>query len=161
MIIERNAVRAIVLWRGGEGAEVLLLELREPGQPRTFWVTPGGAREGDEGPEEALRRELREEVGLTEVPIGAVVWRRQHTFYWVGQRVRQREVYYVVEVPRRFTPVMSDADEAKVVEQMRWWGLDELAASGVDHAPGDLVGMVRRYLADGPPSEAPLEVLED
>lgn len=45
--------------------------LRWPG----FWDLPGGGREGDEGPEECLLRELHEEFGLQLLP-DRLVWRR-------------------------------------------------------------------------------------
>jgi 8-oxo-dGTP diphosphatase len=45
--------------------------LRWPG----LWDLPGGGREGDEGPEDCLLRELWEEFGLT-LPPNRLVWRR-------------------------------------------------------------------------------------
>ena len=43
-------------------AEVLLLQRR---QPADFWQSVTGSLEGDESPQAAARRELREETGLT------------------------------------------------------------------------------------------------
>lgn len=45
--------------------------LRWPG----FWDLPGGGREGDEGPEDCLLRELWEEFGLRLTP-DRLIWRR-------------------------------------------------------------------------------------
>lgn len=45
--------------------------LRWPG----LWDLPGGGREGDEGPEDCLLRELWEEFGL-DLPADRLVWRR-------------------------------------------------------------------------------------
>lgn len=40
-----------------------------------YWDLPGGGREGDEGPEACLLRELEEEFGLR-LPLDRLVWRR-------------------------------------------------------------------------------------
>jgi 8-oxo-dGTP diphosphatase len=59
------------------GASVLTcLRDDRPGLPWPgLWDLPGGGREGDEGPEECLVRELWEEFGLT-LPPERLVWRR-------------------------------------------------------------------------------------
>ncbi len=43
--------------------QVLLLQMRSP-QGEVFWLPPGGGREGNETPEECLKREMREETEL-------------------------------------------------------------------------------------------------
>ncbi|HRP07890.1 MAG TPA: NUDIX domain-containing protein [Gemmatimonadales bacterium] len=54
MIHEREAVRAIVI---SPAAEVLLMQIGEPGRTG-FWVTPGGGVLPGESAESALQREL-------------------------------------------------------------------------------------------------------
>jgi len=56
-----GSVRAqVVLLRDDQ---LLMVRLERPG--RSFWVLPGGAVEQDESPEDAARREVREETGLS------------------------------------------------------------------------------------------------
>jgi 8-oxo-dGTP diphosphatase len=59
-------VRAIITSERG----IALIERRRDGQH--YHVLPGGGVEGDETPEEALRREVREELGLL-VAVGPLV----------------------------------------------------------------------------------------
>lgn len=154
----RDAVRAILITAS---AEVLLMRIRHPDREERFWIAPGGGLEPGESVEAGLRRELLEELGLTEFEIGPLVWRRQHTFNWAGKRIRQSERYHVIHV-QRFEPKMSDATEARVLEQFRWWHVSELATADERLTPGTLPTIVSDYLAHGPPA-GPLdvEVLED
>lgn len=70
----RQGVRGLVV----DSSERLVL-VRFDFPDRTVWATPGGGIERDEGDEDALRRELQEELGLelTE-PLGEHVWERTH-----------------------------------------------------------------------------------
>jgi len=153
MLVERDAIRAIILTPENE---VLLLRIHSPDdKDRFWWITPGGGRELGEAVEDALKRELQEEVGLDEYTVGPLVWRRQHTFNWAGKRIRQSERYYIVHADR-FEPRMSDPEEAKVLDRFRWWPVAELANSRELLTPLSLSDIVARYLAQGPPQE-PLE----
>jgi len=147
MLIERQAIRAILL---SPENEVLLLRLRAPQGGDWFWITPGGGLEPGETLETGLRRELREELGLDTFAIGALVWRRQHTFNWGEKRICQREQYHIVEVDR-FEPYMSDPVECKVVDCFRWWPLAELAHATEALTPTQLPMIIDRYLREGPP----------
>ena len=154
MIVERRAVRAILLT---PERDILLMRIRPPHGGDAFWITPGGGLEENETPGEGLRRELREELGLTDFAVGPLVWRRQHTFNWGEKRFCQREEYRIVEIARRFEPVMSDEIEMKVLDAFRWWTRAELAAAEEQLTPLSLAEIVARYIAEGPPAE-PLDV---
>ncbi|REE94940.1 NUDIX domain-containing protein [Thermomonospora umbrina] len=65
----RHAVRALLL---DEDGRLVLFHRVKPGLP-PYWSTPGGGVEPtDAGPEEALRRELDEELGATVGPLRQV-----------------------------------------------------------------------------------------
>lgn len=81
----RHGVRALLL----DGDDLLLLRRTKPGRP-LYWTTPGGGVDPtDPSPQDALRRELDEELGATvgelrqvyslaeQTPVGDY----QHTFY--------------------------------------------------------------------------------
>ena len=55
---------------------VLLVRFEFPAGTR--WALPGGGLDAGEDHVAALRRELREEVGLVDVTIGPHVWTREH-----------------------------------------------------------------------------------
>jgi 8-oxo-dGTP pyrophosphatase MutT (NUDIX family) len=157
-MLERNAVRAILLTPDDA---VLLMRIRLPGRADSFWVTPGGGLDPGETFERGLRRELNEELGLERFEVGPLLWLRQHTFDFDGRRICQNERYYLVQVPR-FEPSMTDAVEARVLQEFRWWQLAELAATRESISPISLASIVSNYLALGAPSEPlALEVLVD
>lgn len=67
-----GAVAVLVLDRAGR---VLLVRQERPAAGRELWEIPAGKLEPGESPEEAARRELREETGLAVenlVPLGAI-----------------------------------------------------------------------------------------
>jgi 8-oxo-dGTP pyrophosphatase MutT (NUDIX family) len=158
MIVARDAVRGILLTKENE---VLLLRIKPPQGGDYFWITPGGGQENGETTEVALKRELREELGLADFVVGPLVWRRQHTFNWGSARICQRERYYVVETDR-FEPRMSDAVEAATLSRFSWWPASELAYARERLTPLSLAKIVAGYLAEGAPRDPPeVEVLVD
>lgn len=157
-VIHRQTVRAILLT---PDQEVLLMRIRPPDGLSPFWICPGGGREGDEEPYAALRRELKEEIGLENFELGPLVWRRQHTFSWAGKRFCQREQYHVVHV-NRFEPVISDPVEAKVLDEFRWVRLVDLKGFEERVTPLSLLTIVESFLDNGPPrGELEVEILID
>jgi len=158
-MVERRSIRAILLT---PDQEVLMMRIHEPSRLDFFWwIVPGGGIEPGETVEEALRRELSEEVGLEDFDLGPLVWRRQHTFNWAGKRICQREDYYVVRVSR-FEPRMSDPTEAKVLDRFQWWRVSELDTATEQLTPLSLSQILMRFLKYGAPQEPlELEVLVD
>lgn len=154
MIVQRSAVRAIVLT---PEHEVLLLRIRPSERHESIWITPGGGIEPGETVEACLRRELREELGLSQFELGPLVWLRQHTFNWDGRRICQREQYHIVRADR-FEPCMSDELESKVLQQFQWWRAADLSSTRERLAPLSLASIVARYLRDGGAPTEPLEL---
>jgi 8-oxo-dGTP diphosphatase len=129
----RLVVAALIL-RGAtgdgiSGLEVLICQ-RKPDQPMSLkWEFPGGKIEAGESSENALARELNEELGITAV-IGRRVARIRHKYRNGGTIDLQ---FFVV---REFDGTL----ENRIFNDMRWAPLAELP--GYDFLAADL-GLIR------------------
>ncbi|MEV6270742.1 GNAT family N-acetyltransferase [Kribbella sp. NPDC051936] len=146
----RPAARGLIV---DENERVLLVRFEFADGP--LWATPGGGLEAGETVAEGLRRELVEEVGLTGFADPVHLWHQEvvadgHATGYDGVL----NDYFLIRADH-FTPAgsMTAAElAAENVHELRWWTLDELLAHKGRFAPRDLPELVRRLLANGPPS---------
>jgi len=120
----RRAARIIVL---DPQARVLLFRFDVADRP-PFWVTAGGECEAGETFEEAARRELLEETGITADP-GPQIARTTPEFITVeGEPIQADERYFVLRVD---TPEIETSGhtelERRVMTQHRWFAPSELS----------------------------------
>ncbi len=110
-----------ILLRADDGA--LLLSTRPPGKPYAgYWEFPGGKLEAGETVEQALRRELIEELGVTIGP--ATVWKiTEHDYphalvrlhwckveQWTGEfEMREGQTMAWQQLPLSVSPVLPGA----------------------------------------------------
>lgn len=136
---------------------ILLLHGFEPGRPtERWWFTPGGGLEDSETREEAARRELAEETGITDAVLGPVLWKRRCAFPFDGRRWEQDEWYYLGRTDRTATDTGGQTDlERRSVSGLRWWTSEELSASHETVYPTRLAELLRTLLDEGPP-DAPV-----
>jgi 8-oxo-dGTP diphosphatase len=125
----RLVVAALILREGTDGTEVFICQ-RKPDQPMSLkWEFPGGKIEPGEGPEEALVRELNEELGIC-AHIGKRVAQIRHKYRNGGAVDLQ---FFVV---KEFQGPMIN----RIFNDMRWVPL--AALPGYDFLAADL-GLIR------------------
>jgi TDG/mug DNA glycosylase family protein len=140
---DRVAVRALVI---DDIGRTLLVQYRRPVGDETWWGTPGGGVDPGETDEQALARELREEIGLHEFELGPVLYEHVGEFPWARQLFRQVNKTYLVRV-REHEPRATIDLAAEGVVDVRWWSRSELEASDAQFAPPDLLERVRNLTA--------------
>ena len=147
--VDRPAVRALVL---DDSNRVLLVKFVDAGG-QVWWATPGGGIGEGEPPEQTLRRELDEELGLKAFELGAEIWTREHTFAWMGRILGQREHIHLVRVEQH-EPAPTIDMRAEGVHEVRWWTLPELEAAEETLVPRRLPDLLRELLEGGVPAKA-------
>jgi ADP-ribose pyrophosphatase YjhB (NUDIX family) len=151
----REGARAVVL---DPDDRILLVRFEFP--DTVLWATPGGGVDPGETHEEAIVRELAEEVGLDEVELGPWIWTREHVIPFLDGKWDGQVDRFVLVRTHRFEPVPRFTPEqlaAEYVTGLRWWTAAELAASEELFAPRRLPELVAALLRDGPPGE-PVDV---
>jgi double-stranded uracil-DNA glycosylase len=133
----RAAVRALLV---DDANRVLLMRWQRPGAD--WWICPGGGVQKGETEEQALRRELLEEVGLRDVELGERVHERTHIIPGAGRLRIQHDSFYVVRVPSIEVAPTIDL-VAENVTGHRWWTLPELEATEERYSPPELPELLR------------------
>ncbi|GJE29671.1 NUDIX hydrolase [Methylobacterium organophilum] len=154
----RDIARALVF---DPADRLLLIEYEsvrpiDPARPdlKSFWFMPGGGLEAGETHEEACRRELSEEIGVADAPIGPLVATCDGPFRLFKTPRFAFERYFLVRLPddRIDTSRLAETED-NPVRGTRWWTLDELAASAERIEPAGLADLARQLVAGDIPGQ--------
>jgi TDG/mug DNA glycosylase family protein len=143
----RNAVRALVL----DPADRVMLVCADD-ELGVWWTLPGGGVEPGESDQQALARELVEELGLRDPELGPLIWTREHRLVNPRRWGKQTERHYLVRTAS-FEPAPTLGAEALAEEgasDARWFTVDELR--GLITGPRRLADLVALLLRNGPPT---------
>ena len=112
------------------------------------WITPGGGIDDGETPIEAAVRELFEETGLQVDSVGEPIWSIEGTSVFNDGHVQTTYSEYFVVRTQSFDVTNENWMENEFVDitDVRWWTLDELAASGEKYSPEPLLDIIQHAL---------------
>ncbi len=155
--LRRPAARVVLLDRQ---CRIFLMHAEDPADPRKppWWEIPGGGVSPGESSEDAARRELEEEAGITEVEVGPCIWTQHVEFDFGGLHFDSRERIHVAWCDGgEWDPQGLESLEAAAFMGARWWTLDDLLASDVPVLPARLREFLPAIVAGDLPAE-PIDI---
>jgi 8-oxo-dGTP pyrophosphatase MutT (NUDIX family) len=130
---------------------VLLLRVRHPTSGRTYWLVPGGGREGLESEEQCVHREAREETHLS-VEVVRLLWEEPVSD---DETYRRTKTFLCRPLAGNPRPGSEPEDQHHVIEAVGWFPLNEPERWGSeienDAITSGFLHELRKSLGVGPP----------
>ena len=128
-------------------------------EQEAIWITPGGALEEGEDFEDALKRELFEELGIKlSEPATFVFYRTPLYELKSGETIQSVERFYLVSCDdETFSYDGWSENETKRMTVGKWWSVEEIRQSSEKFFSEDVVGILERLFGGEIPKE-PAEI---
>ena len=152
----RKSSRAIVL---NKRNEIFLFRYTFDffAEQESVWITPGGGLDDGESFEEALKRELFEELGIElsgSDSTPQIYYRFPLYELKSGETVQSEERFYLVRLDEtEFSYVGWTESENKRMTAGKWWSVEEIKASGEKFFSEDVVEIIERLSEGDIPGE--------
>ena len=126
-----------------------------------FWQLIGGKIEDQESIEDALKRELFEETGLTEndVEFGPIIWQGELNLIMYGVQTRVKQKFVLARLKRKADLNLNHLtqEEKGTVTELKWFSLKEIEESKEIIYPG-LLPVYLKEILDGNIPEQTIEI---
>lgn len=125
-------------------------------EKESIWITPGGALEEGESFEDALKRELFEELAMKLTEPGQYVFYRTPLYELKnGEKVQSEERFYLVHYDDEdFSYEGWSESEMKRMTTGKWWSAEEIKASEEKFFSEDVVEILERLSGGDIPGES-------
>ncbi|SCZ11515.1 NUDIX hydrolase [Alkaliphilus peptidifermentans] len=123
---------------------------------RMLWVTPGGGVESNESFEQALYREIYEEIGIELNGEYKWIFYRNKPFSTKsGQEFMSEERYYLVKIKHpNITCNNMEQIEKKLTKEWKWWSIEEIKNSSekffIDNLDEELCKIINGNIPEEP-----------
>ena len=142
---------------------LLLIHSRDPSSGRKGWYPVGGGLEPGETLQEAAAREVAEETGLAQLPVGALACTRDHAYSYDRREVGFHEDWLLHRVGRfRPAPAALTDYESRSSVGFHWWSVEDLVTTAATVFPPRLGEHLSSHMKNGArsipstsPSDAP------
>jgi ADP-ribose pyrophosphatase YjhB (NUDIX family) len=143
-ITARRTARAILF---NEEARVLLIKFKvvRDGRNFVFWATPGGSVELGESDEQAVEREILEELALR-IQLSGPVHTSSDSFAHKGMSVQNTDVFFVGRCEQEEVGLHAPTEEEReAMQESKWWSRKELEETDEIIFPKDLPSLIDRF----------------
>lgn len=154
----RKSSRAILLNPENE-LFLFKFEFAMLSEHKTLWVTPGGGVESNESFEQALYREVYEEMGI-ELKGGYkwIYYRNKPFTTKSGEEFISEERYYLVKIQHSNISLNNMTQtEKKLTREWKWWSVEEIQNSSEGFFIGNLDKELDKII-NGDIPEEPIEI---